>query len=277
MRFGWSPEAASQKLLRLSSLLAIVSLLVYILIYWYQPFSEFWNNFLSNFFPQVASLVAAMFATLLWSQYVKSDAPRHVWGPFAIALWLWFAGELVWGYLYMAGGEVPAGPPDIFWISAYVFLGLALVNQYRILIQPNTQVLWIRILIAMLFLLALTLILFGLLTSVAEAPETLRAAVNSFYPAADLLLALIALWLARNFMGGAFSRPWLGLLVFSFSDLMYACLESSGMSAWSLEQGNLVTTIADVANFGSYLVLGMAVFYQWLFLKYGLRVRADAR
>ena len=277
MRFERNPKEFSRRVLWVAVSIAVAWILVYIILYWYQPFSEFWNNFLSNFSTQAASFIAAIFATMIWKRYEKSDTPRRVWGPFAIALWLWFAGELAWGYLYMAVGEVPIGLPDMFWISSYIFLGLALVNQYRILVPSDTRAVGIRVLIAILSLLALTLLIFRFLTSVTDATEIPDAVVNSFYPAADFVLALIALWLAHNFMGGAFSKPWFGLLVFSFSDLMYAWLEASGIYAWSLEQGNLLTTIADVAYFGAYLVLGIAVLYQWLFLKYGLRIQSDAR
>lgn len=277
MRLGWNPRDASQRILRLAIILYLLWILVYIVIYWYQPFSEFLNNFFANFFTQVASFLAATFATMIWLKYDKTDAPRRIWGPFAIALWMWFAGELTWGYLNMTTDEVPIGLPDLFWVTSYALLGLALIQQSRILLQPERRDLWMRILIAALVLIGLTYGIYRFLTSAAAAPQDLGAIVNSFYPAADLLMAVIVLWLARNFIGGAFSRPWMGLLAFTFSDLMYAWLETSGMYAWSLEQGNLLSTIADVAYFGSYLVLGLCVLYQWLFLKYGLRSMTDAR
>lgn len=277
MRFGWSSKESSKRVMQVAGLFSLVFILVYSAIYWFQPFSEFWNNFFSNLFSPVASFMGAMFATLIWAGYEKTDAPRTIWGPFAVGLWLWFAAEITWGYLNMTVGEVPIGLPDVFWIVAYLFLGQALVHQYKILTQPTARELQLRMLMVMLSVLALTLLIYGVFLSGTETSEKLIAAVNSFYPAADLILAVIALWLARNFMGGAFSRPWLGLLAFTFADLMYAWLDASGMYTWSLEQGNLLTTVADVAYLGAYLILGLGVFYQWLFLRYGLRSRADAR
>ena len=277
MKFGWSSKESSQRIMSLAGGIALLWLLIYIIIYWFQPFSEFWNNFFSNFFSPVAALISAVFATLIWARYEKMDVPRRVWGPFAVGLWLWLAGEISWGYLNMTAGEVPIGLPDMFWIISYLFLGQALFHQYKILTQPTARELWMRTSMVVLALLAITLVIYGVFISGTEAPQKLNAAVNSFYPAADLTLAVIALWLARHFMGGAFSGPWLGLLVFTFADLMYAWLDASGMYAWSLEQGNLLTTIADVAYLGAYLVLGLGVLYKWLFLKYGLRSRADAR
>lgn len=261
----------------LAGALSLVLLLVYIAIYWFQPFSEFWNNFFSNFFSPVASFIGALFATLIWSRYDKMDAPRRIWGPFAVGLWLWLAAEISWGYLNMTMGEVPIGIPDVLWIVAYLFLGQALLYQYKILTQPSAPELRVRLIMVLLSLVTLTLLIYGVFISGIETPQKLTAAVNSFYPAADLILAVIALWLAYHFMGGAFSRPWLGLLAFTFADLLYAWLDASGMYAWSLEQGNLLTTVADAAYLGAYLVLGLGVLYQWLFLKYGLRSRAEAR
>ncbi|HEX5839785.1 MAG TPA: hypothetical protein VFY26_18260 [Anaerolineales bacterium] len=277
MRLGWSSKQSSQRILRVAGILFLAMLLFYIVVYWYQPFSDFWNNFFANVVPQVASLIAAVFATLIWNLYDRQDPPRRVWGWFALALWMWFGAEVAWGYLNIVAGEVSLGLPDVLWITSYLFLGLALIQQFRILSEPGSRVLWTGIAIAAAALVGLTAGIHRMITAAAETPPTPDVIVNSFYPAADLIMAVIALWLARNFMGGAFSRPWIGLLVFSFADLLYAWLEASGMYAWSLEQGNLLTTLADVAYLGSYLVLGWGVLYMWLFLKYGLLRHTDAR
>lgn len=277
MRLGWSSKQSSQRILRVAGILFLAMLLFYIVVYWYQPFSDFWNNFFANFVPQVASLIAAVFATLIWNLYDRQDPPRRVWGWFAVALWMWFGAEVAWGYLNIMAGEVSLGLPDVLWITSYLFLGLALIQQFRILTEPASRVMWTGIAIAAAALVGLTAGIYRMITAAAETPPTLAVIANSFYPAADLIMAVIALWLARNFMGGAFSRPWIGLLVFSFADLLYAWLEASGVYAWSLEQGNLLTTLADVAYLASYLVLGWGVLYMWLFLKYGLLRHTDAR
>lgn len=261
----------------MAGIFSLVWILFYILIYWFQPFPAFWNDFLSIFFTQVASLAAAIIATLVSFHYERSETPRRIWGWFAVALWMWFAAEVSWGYIYMTEGEVSIGLADVFWIISYGLFGLALVQQFKILHQPSARRLWGWVLIAILSLLALTMAVYFLVTTMAPTPFSLDAAINSFYPAADLLMAVIALWLIRHFQGGAFSRPWIGLLVFTFSDLLYAWLEASGLYAWSLEQGNLLTTITDVAYLGSYLVLGLGVLSMWLYLKYGLRMDPDAR
>jgi len=162
-------------------------------------------------------------------------------------------------------------------VAAYFFFGQALFCQYRILSHGSSQELWRRVLVAILFLFTLNLLIYGVLTSGGGTVGKFDAALNSFYPAADLLLALVALWLASHFSGGAFSRPWLGLLAFAFVDLLYAWIEISGSYSWSVNQTNLLTTITDVAYFGAYLVLGLGVLSHWVFLNYGLRSTTEAR
>jgi len=263
------------RLYRLAILVCILITASYIFIYWFEPFSQFWNSLFANLYLQVASLFAALITTLIWARYEKSDTPRQVWGPFAVSLWLWFAAEISWGYLNMTVGEVHVGLPDVFWVTAYLWLGLALFNQYRILLKPEKRVLGQAVFIVAFALFAFTLLIYSVFVSATGTSSKLDAAVNSFYPAADLLLAGVALWLAGHFAGGAFARPWMGLLVFTFADLLYAWLEASGTYSWSVDQGNLLSTIADVAYLAAYLVLFVCVLYQWLFLKYGMLSSVD--
>ncbi|MFT3894859.1 MAG: hypothetical protein QM730_24785 [Anaerolineales bacterium] len=203
--------------------------------------------------------------------YERSDAPRAIWGYFAIGLCLWFAGEVTWSYLNMTVGEVPIGLQDIFWTVSYFFLGHALIAQYRVLRQPSAKELLMRVLLGVAAAIILTFVTYWFVISRTETSNLFNAIVNSFYPAADLTMAVIALRIAHNLSGGAFSRPWLGLLVFTVSDFLYAWLEASGMYAWSLAQGSALTTVADVTYVVAYLVLGLGILYHWLFLKYGLR------
>lgn len=274
MRFGWTAKDTSARLYALAGIGAVILLAVYILIYWFQPFSEFWNNFFSNFFLQVTALFAAVLATMVWLRYEKTDAPRLVWGPFAVGLWFWFAADLLWGILNMTEGTVSVGLPDCFWVPSYFIFGFALLNQYKILFQLNRQELWRRAFLFVVGLLVLSSAVFALIISSTEIASMIDAVVNSFYTASDILLAGVALWLAYKFTGGAFARPWLGLLIFAVADFLYAILETSGTYAWSLEHGNFLSTIADIIYLAAYLVLCMGVLYHWLFLKYGLRSSA---
>lgn len=275
MRFGWNAKESSVRIRGLAKIVALLLIVVYAFVYRFEPFSDVWNVILANSLLVIASSLTAVIATMIWSRYEQSDTPRRVWAYFAVGLWLWAAAELTWGYLNVTQGEVPEGISDVFWISAYLFFWQALLIQYRILAHPTKQKLLSYVLVASLFFLTLYLFIYRTLVSGAESPSSFDAAINSFYPAADLLLALVALWLASHFMGGAFSRPWLGLLAFSFADLMYAWLEISGLYSWSVNEANLLSTVSDIVYLAAYLVLGLGIFSQWVFLKYGLRSPAE--
>jgi hypothetical protein len=177
----------------------------------------------------------------------------------------------------MTQGDVPVGLPDVFWVTSYFVMGFGLLHQYRILFRPTNRSVWTRILLLALAVFVLTSLIYTIIVSTVGSSNKLDAIVNSFYPGGDLVLAAVALWLVHNFTGGAFARPWVGLLVFSVADLLYAWLEISGTYAWSVDQGNLLSTISDVVYLAAYLVLFMGVLYHWLFLKYGLRSSVKTR
>lgn len=277
MRFGWSANETSARIRRLAMAVVLAFLALYTIFYLIQPFSDMWNTIVTNLFLVIASSLTATVATMIWARYDRTDAPRRIWGYFAVGLWLWAIAEVAWGYLNVTQGEVAVGIPDIFWLSGYLFFGQALLIQYRILAHPTKQDLFSRTLVAVLVFLLLYVLMYRTLISGAEGPGLLGAVINSFYPSADLLLVLVALWLANHFMGGAFSGPWLGLLAFAFADLMYAWLEISGMYTWTINQANLLTTISDVVYLGAYLLLGLGLLSQWIFLKYGLRSPTQPR
>lgn len=277
MQLGIDPKVVSVRIRTLAKFGALAYIMLYAYLYIVQPFTELWNVIVSNLFLIVASSLTATIATQTWVHYDRTDTPRRIWGWFATGLWLWAAAELVWGYLNVTRGEVPEGISDVFWISAYFFFGHALFLQYRVLARPTPREFAIRVLIALLSLIALYLLIYGGLVSGTTAQSSFDAAINSFYPAADLLLVFVALWLARNFSGGAFSRPWIGLLAFAIADLMYAWLELSGLYSWSVAQANLWSTVFDVAYLGAYLVLGLGLLSHWVFLRFGLRAPTQPR
>jgi hypothetical protein len=279
MRFGWDAQKTSNRLMQLAIFAAIGLIAAYSDVYFLEPFSSFTNNILADVLTVMASVLSAAAATMIWMMYEKTDAPRRIWGFFAFGLWLWVMGECTWSYgnLTLPNGEVPIGIPDTFWIIAYYFLGQALLSQYQILVHPTRRELTVRLTTSLLFLCICFALIFSVLKWLEVSSSDVDTLVDAFYPAGDLTLALAAIWLTRNFKGGALGRPWIGLLVFTFSDLMYAWLQLSGAYAWSLGQGNLVSGISDIVYFSAYLVLAIGSFSQWLFLKYGLRSSSRPR
>jgi len=277
MRSGWSAKETSLRIRGVAKITALVLITLDAAIYLMEPFSDMWNDILANLPLVIAASFAAAVATMVWAHYEQTDPPRRIWSYFAIGLWLWVAAELVWGYLSVTQGKAREGIADVFWVGAYIFFGQALLVQYRILARPNKQELLSRVSLALLSLLVLYVLVYRLLITWVDVQSQFGAAVNLFYPVVDLFLALVALWLVRHFRGGAFSRPWLGLLAFSFADFLYAWLEISGIYSWSVNQANLWNALFDVTYLSAYLLLGLGILSQWAFLNYGLRSPTEVR
>ena len=276
MRLGWSATQSTARMKWFAITVFIGLIAVYAYVYFIQPFPSFWNDLTSNVVSELASLASAVAATLVWAYYDKTDSPRRVWGYFALGLWLWFAGEIAWGYLNMTVGEVATGIPDVFWIIAYLFIGQALLQQYEILFHPTRRELLRRAAIIVISVFALTLLVFLFFRSIVESLSHIDIIITAFYPSADLVLALAALWLVRSFQGGALGHPWIGLLVFAFSDWINGWLQLSGVYAWSLEMGNPLSALSDLLYVAAYLVLAYGALSKWLFLKYGFRSSTKA-
>lgn len=270
MRFGWSPKDSSARIRGMAKIGAVLFIVIYAIIYLAEPFSETWNSILANALLVIASSLTATIATLIWARFEETDTPRRIWRYFSVGLWLWAIAELTWGYLNVNMGEVPEGIADVFWVGAYIFFAHALYIQYRLLVNPTPREALSRLAIVIASFLVIYALVYRVMITWGGTERGFGAAVNSFYPVADLFLAVIAVWLVRHFRGGAFARPWLGLLAFSFTDLLYAWIEVSGIYSWSVNQANIWSAVFDIAYVGAYLVLGLGILSQWAFLKYGL-------
>jgi hypothetical protein len=274
MRFGWSPQDSSARIRGVAKLAAILCIVIYIFVYLQEPFAGSWNDAILYLLLIVAAGLTASLATMLCLHYEREETPRRIWRYFAIGLWLWTAAELIYAYWDMTLETVPKGFQDVLWVAAYLFFAYALLIQYRLLANPSSGELSKRIAFAALFLLVLLFLVYQFLITWLGANSPLDAIVDAFYPVADFCLALIAIWLMRHFQGGAFARPWLGLLLFSFADLLYAGIDTLGLyqqadSGWP--------AMFDTSYIAAYLILGLGLLAQWAFLKYGLRSPASTR
>jgi hypothetical protein len=94
--------------------------------------------------------------------------------------------------------------------------------------------------------------------------------VDIFYSAADLAVGIAGSLLIFTFQGGAMMRPWLGLVVFGVTDFLYAWAEQTGLYAWSVENGNLLSLIVDSSYLAAYLILALGFIAHWTLLRYGI-------
>lgn len=244
-------------------------LLFYIYLYFAAPFSDFLDNLLSNALTVLSAGLSAIIATIIWQQYEASEPPRRIWARFAAALWLWVVAELVWAYINLTVGEVNVGIPDVFWLVAYGLFAWALFEQFHLLFRPEpgrARSLLGQALVGVALLAAVTV---GLLSRLTGQPLDATILVNGFYPVGDLAIGLAALGLVRTFRNGALGYPWIGLLVFTGADLLYAWLDLSGAYAWSLENRNSLSALADILYLAAYLTVAVGCFTQLLLLRFG--------
>ena len=245
--------------------LSVLLLIGYGFVYQLQPFPSFWNDFWLNAATVGASFFTAATALMVMSAYHTQDAVHRVWLFFSIGFILWALAEIIWSSYNLTVGDVPVPSlPDYFWIAGYLFFGLGFAWQYHILFTITLR----RGLVFLAGISLITLVAtwflqfqFGDLSS--------SSFVNLFYPLADLAVSIVAFYLVWSFRGGAMAFPWLTLLVFSLADGFYAWLEQTGTYAWSVDNGNILSLIADTIYTAAYLILAVGFLYQFFLLRYG--------
>lgn len=251
--------------------IAMVGLFYY--FYVTDPFPAGVTDIVTGGMIVLAAFGAALIGTLVWRQYGRNTPPKILWLHFSLALWGWALAEAFWLYEYAVNGNYILGPADVLWVVSYLFFIAALYSQYALIYRPSR---WTGVAYLTLGVLAVGVFTYlnalWLADSNAQA-LSLETLVNAFYAVGDIALAGASLWLAFTFRNGALGRPWIGLIVFAFSDLLYAWLETSGLYAWSIAEGNILTTLTDVTYLAAYLVIAFGCYLQLILLKYGPRVK----
>ena len=248
---------------------AVVITVIYIYAYQAETLPALWRNIYVNFAFPIVALLGAALATHIWLRFDPTDRPRAVWRNFALGLWMWAVAEIIWAVYLQIHGKAPAASlADIPWAVAYVFFGAALLQQYRAIFHPATRRERRLVIAAVATIVILSVAGTAVLRWIIGVPEgPLGTFLNVFYPLGDLVLAIVALRLARAFGGGLWARPWIALLVFAVADAMYTALLLSGLYAFSAESGNVLSLIADTAYLGAYIVLALACHAQLLLLR----------
>jgi hypothetical protein len=241
-------------------------LLVGIYVYFYQ-FSQLpteQNDLVLNLISLVAPLSSAVFATLVFLSFDKTDKPRQVWKFMTIFIWLWTIAEFIWvGYLIQTGDVPLPSLADAFWLAGFIFLTIALQKQYKSVTRREVELWKIVLIWAAVFVLSLLVLL------IVGSPLSLGNYLEYFYAVADLAAGVVAIRIFIAFRGGLMSRPWIGLFVLGLSDAVYAWLIASDMYAMSQTNGNLVSLFADTSYMTAYLVLAIGFYATYLTLRHG--------
>jgi hypothetical protein len=244
----------------------VVLLTGYITVYQFSPFVVPWNDIVLYSVTALSAAFAAIIASLIYFHYEKDDMPRIVWQNLMIGCWLWFLGEVLWGYIAMTLGEVPAGVVDLSWVFGFIFFTFALYHQYS-LITPSMKNYYRNIAIGAWIVVLLIPLAIAYFTNSLD----LKTYVDFFYPFADLAVGIAGILLMFSFQGGQLMRPWLGLVVFGITDFLYAWAEQTGLYMWSSENNNLLTLAIDSSYMAAYLILALGFLVHWILLRYGIQ------
>ncbi len=250
-----------------SVIAAVVLTVAYICAYQAEP--TLWQDLYLDWSTPLVALLGAALATHIWLHFAPTDRPRLVWRNFSLGLWMWAIAEIIWAVYLQVQGNVPAiSPADIPWVAAYWFFGAALLQQYRSVFRPTSRQERQFVATAIVTVVILSMAGTAVLRRIVGTPEgPLATFLNVFYPLGDLALAVVALTLARAFGGGMWARPWIALLVFAVADTMYTALLLSGLYAFSVESGNVLSLIADTVYLDAYIALALACHAQLLLLR----------
>jgi hypothetical protein len=248
---------------------AVLLIVSYALIYRFEPFGD-WSRLVLDSITILAALTCAVTLTVIVTFYHRGEPPRQIWIYFALALWMWTIGEVVWGGYDLFMGEVPDPTfADAFYFSGYIFFTLALASQYRlVLFTPGRKIFWIAAGI-WLAAIAATLLVMAVWKSESFASEFLKY----FYPLGDLAVGFAALALVIIFRRGALARPWLSLLAFVFSDTLYLWATTQDIYVWHAVGGvdveQWITLAVETVYLVAYMIMFWGVFHQYLTLRFG--------
>ena len=249
----------------IAALLSILLLAAYVFIYQLYPFAGRWNDILLQVINFLASLLTTIAAVLVYNSYRAGDRPRQIWRHLMVGFGCWSLSEIIWGIYYAVGIEIPIPSlADLFWFLGYLFFASALATQFKVIKRSITNAALVFIIIGIYFLIAINTL--GLI-AIVQAPITKTSVVEYFYPVMDFSVGIAALILLFSFRGGKMGWPWIGMLVFSASDVLYAYLLESGLYAQSAESGNILSLVADTTYIAAYLVVMLGFFYYYLFIK----------
>lgn len=248
-------------------IIAVGLLALYVYFYQYAPLGAPYDNLVLNSITSLASLAVAGISTAIYLYYHTDDHPRKIWMNLMIGCWFWFAAEVAWQVYAFILEEVPVPSiADIGWISGFIFFTIALYHQYSAIKPTHIETVRIYAIGAWIVILLIPLVLLS-----TWGTFTLESYIDFYYPFADLAVGVAGLALVFIFRGGALMRPWIGLMVFGASDLLYAWAEKTQMYSWSVENGNVLSLIIDASYLTAYLILAVGFLGQWKLLKRGLR------
>lgn len=264
--------------LRVLQICIAVSLLLLAALAWVYfavPISNaYWNDKVADFLIIAAALGACLVGTKVARSFERQEPPWRIWWSFAIGLWCWLAGELiglVYDAIYWESGYPSLTLIDLFWILGYMWLGLSLYYQYRLIYGRQNK----RGTRDYAGLIVLALLITALLTNLAvsvglaEGYPWLILFITILYPVFDLAEGVGAIWLSLLFGRGHWSRPWWGLILFALADSINSFYWLGGYSRLSPVVQTIFNVITNLAYPAGYLVAGLALLVNYYLIRDG--------
>ena len=247
-----------------------VALIVFGLIYWFEPvkqlpipYSDYWNDKATDVFLLVPALAAALLGARLTRHFKSSEPPHRIWLTFTLGWWAWVGGELlgfVYDYYYWYTDFPEFTFIDVFWLAGYVFFGLSLYYQFRLIYsyKHGSKLSLFFSFIAIGLLLTLGLTQLALAAGLGEDTSWAALYLAVIYPVFDLVEGAAALWLFFLFGRGYLGRPWWGLIAFAVADGINIFFWIGGYN-WMPEQTYLLLDLfSTVVYMAGYLVTALA-------------------
>ncbi len=269
------PRLAPVRILQISTLGALLLLAALAWVYFAVPIPDaYWNDKAADLLIIVASLGACLAGTKVARLFTFQEAPWRIWWAFAIGLWCWLAGEvsgLVYDAIYWDTGYPPLTLIDLFWLLGYMWLGLSLYYQYR-LIYGRQNKRGTRYYVGLILLaLLLTALLTNLAASagLAEGYPWAILFITILYPVFDLAEGVGAIRLSLLFERGHWSRPWWGLILFALADSINSFYWLGGYSWLSPAVQTIFDVMTNLAYPAGYLVAGLALLVNYYLIRDG--------
>lgn len=259
------------------------------LLYWYEPIkalpipnSDYWNDKAWDILTLIAALSAAVLGIRLTRYFKSSEPPHRIWLTFTLGWWAWVAGEIlgfVYDYYYWFT-ELPEFTfMDVFWLLGYVFFGLSLYYQFRLIYSykhGRKSALYLAF-VAVGLLLALGLTQLAIKAGLGEGYSWAALYLAVIYPVFDFIEGVAALWLFFLFGRGYLGRPWWGLIAFAVADAINIFFWMGGYN-WMTEQAYLYLDLfSNVVYVAGYLITALAFLAAHEHMERGITAGASPR
>jgi hypothetical protein len=237
-------------------ILFAILIVAYVAISVFSPLGRYLNNYIVPLLALGNTLVAFSL-----TRRVGGGKKLLLWWGFVVGWGLWTISEFWWSFVSLTGREVPFPSwVDITWLLGYLPIYLALWLRIRSMpkISNSTQ----RITVLSLGLLVSGLTLVFVVNPIAQNNDPtaiVASALNIFYPLADFVLLLLALWAMFSYEQGLYGLPWrwisAGFLFITASDLFFSYATTINLY-YPDGQVNLLSTLGvDVPYTLGYLFI----------------------